>query len=245
VKIAVTSASFATVLRRGDLTHLEWLEACASRLDVDGVVFGLAEFPRTDLEYAAQIKKVAADLGIVPVALEVPGLLDPARADAERADALVLALGLGAALLRVTAGPPGDLPPEAFARTVASTKAFTSGAKAANVTLTIAPAAGTLLADVAAVQNFAKYVDSAWLRYDLPAGSPERALLGTRDRVLVERIRLDENPAMLGALPRRGWFVLEGDGGDDPVARVGAAVAALRAVESLGQRPQMPSVVPG
>lgn len=245
MKIAVTSSAFARVLRRGELTHLEWIETCASRLDVDGLVFALTDFPRTDSEYAAQVKKVATDLGIVPVALEVPGLLDPARPDAERSAAVALALGIGAGLIRVTAGPPGDLPPEAFARTVTSTKAFTSAAKAANVTLTVAPAAGTLLADVAAVQNFAKYVDSAWLRYDLPAGSPERAQLGSRDRVLVERIGLDENPAALGVTARRGWFVLEGDGGDDPVARIGAALGALRAVEGLGQRPQMPSVVPG
>jgi hypothetical protein len=244
MKLAVTSSSFATMLRRGELTHLEWLEACASRLDVDGVVFALADFPRTDLEYAAQVKKVATDLGIVPVALEVPGLLDPARPDTERADAVGLAVAIGAGLIRVTAGPPGDLPPETFAGMVASTKAFTSAAKAANVTLTVAPATGTLLADVAAVQNFAKYVDSAWLRYDVLAGSPERALLGSRDRVLVERIGLDENPAALGALSRRGWLVLEGDGGDDAIARVGAAVSALRS-KKLGQRPQMPSVVPG
>jgi hypothetical protein len=172
-------------------------------------------------------------------------LLDPARPAAERTDALALAVAIGVGLIRVTAGPPGDLPPETFARTVASTKAFTSAAKAANVTLTVAPGADTLLADVAAVQNFAKYVDSAWLRYDVPAGSLERALLGSRDRVLVERIGLDENPATLGALLRRGWLVLEGDGGDDAVTRVGAAVSALRSVEKLGQRPQMPSVVPG
>jgi hypothetical protein len=245
VKIAVTSATFAALLRRGELTHLEWLEACASQLDVDGVVFGLADFPRTDLEYAAQVKKVATDLGIVPVALEVPGLLDPDRPDAERAGAVGLALAIGAALIRVTAGPPGALPPETFARTVAATKTFASAAKAANVTLAVAPTAGTLLADIAEVQNFAKYVDSAWLRYDVPAGSPERALLGTRDRVLVQRVGLDENPAMLGALERRGWFVLEGDGGDDPIARVSGAVAEFRSIEKLGQRPQMPSVVPG
>lgn len=245
MKVAVTSSSFATVLRRGDLTHLEWLEACASRLDVDGAVFALADFPRTDLEYAAQVKKVATDLGIVPVALDVPGLLDPDRPDADRAAAVALAGVIGAALICVTAGPPGDLPPETFARTVAATKGLTSAAKAANITLTVAPGAGSLLADVAALTNFAKYVDSAWLRYDLPAGDPGRVLLGNRERVLVERIALDENPALLGPLLRRGWFVLEGDGGADPLARIGPAVDALRAAGNLGQRPQMPSIVPG
>ncbi len=245
MKIAVTSSSFAALLRHAKLTHLEWLEACASRLDADGAVFALADFPRTDLEYAAQLKKVATDLGIVPVALDVPGLLDPDRSDADRAAAVELATAIGAALIRVTAGPAGELPPETFARTVASTKAFASAAKAANVTLTVAPVAATLLGDVAAVQNFAKYVDSAWLRYDLPAASPERALLGGRDRVLVERVGLDENLNAAAALPGRGWYVLEGDGGDDPFARVSAAVALLRSAERLGQRPQMPSIVPG
>jgi hypothetical protein len=243
MKIAVNSSSFAAVLRRGDLTHLEWLEACSSRLNVDGAVFALADFPRTDLEYAAQVKKVATDLGIVPVALDVPGLLDPSRADGARRDALALAAAIGAALLRVTAGPPGELPPETFARTVSSTKAFASAAKAANVTLTVAPAAGSLLGDLAAVQNFCKYVDSAWLRYDLPAASTDRSQLGSRDRVLVERIGLDEDPRAFTPLAR-GWLVLEGDGGDDPMVRVGEAVELLlKAI--LGQRPQMPSVVPG
>jgi hypothetical protein len=241
MKLAVTSSSFAGLLRRGELTHLEWLEACASRLDVDGAVFALADFPRTDTEYAAQLKKVATDLGIVPVALDAPGLLDPDRPAPDGLAAIALAGAIGAALLRVTAGPPGELPPETFARTVAATKALTSAAKAANVTLTVAPAAGSLCAHLADVQKLGKYVDSAWLRYDLPAGS-DRALLGSRDRVLVERFGFAEDPQLLAAGPRRGWLVLEGDGGDDPFARAAALIAAIR---NLGQRPQMPSVVPG
>jgi hypothetical protein len=242
VKIAVSSSSFAALLRRGALTHLEWLEACASKLDVDGVVFALEDFPRTDREYAAQLKKAATDLGIVPVALDVPGLLDPALPESDRAAAVELAGAIGAALIRVTAGPPGDLPPETFARTVASTKAFASLAKAANVTLTVAPDAATLLRDLGEVQNFAKYVDSAWLRYDLPIDTTERGLLSSRERVLVERVGLTERPHAWDYAARRGWFVLEGDGGEDPMARTGAAIAALR---NLGQQPQMPSVIPG
>lgn len=219
---------FAQPLRRGELTHLEWLEACASRSDLDGVAFELADLPRTDPEYAAQVKKVATDLGLVPVALDAPGLLDPDRPETERAGALELAGRLGAGLLRVTAGPAGPLPPETFARTVSATKGFTGLAKAANITLTVAPAAGTLLGEVADVQKFAKYVDSAWLRYDLPAMAADRDQLGSRDRVLVERVGLGEDVTGV-ALLRRGWFVLEGDGGDDPFAAVTAAVGRLRA----------------
>jgi hypothetical protein len=242
VKVAVASSSFAALLRRGSLTHLEWLELCSSRLEADGVVLALADFPRTDGEYAAQVKKVAVDLGIVPVALDVPCLLDPERPDEDRTAALALATELGAALIRVTAGPPGTLPPETFARTVAATKAFVSAAKGANVTLTVAPAASSLLPGLAEVQNFSKYVDSAWLRYDLPATSAEHAQLGGRDRVLVERFGLDEDPQLLASAPRRGWLVIEGDGGEDPFGRVSAVLGAIR---NLGQRPQMPSVVPG
>jgi hypothetical protein len=222
---------------------LEWLEACASRLDLDGVVFELADLPRTDREYAAQVKKVATDLGLVPVALDVPGLLDPERSEAERTGALELAAALGAGLIRVTAGPPGALPPETFARTVAAAKGFTALAKAANITLTVAPVDGTLLPALADVQKLAKFVDSAWLRYDLAAGDPDRTALGGRDRVLVERVALDEDVSGVAVL-RRGWFVLEGNGGGDPFAAVGASVGRLRAAVD-GQRPQMPSIVPG
>jgi sugar phosphate isomerase/epimerase len=231
MKIAVTSSAFAGPLRRGEITHLEWLEACASRLDLDGVVLALDDLPRTDLEYAAQVKKVATDLGLVPVALDVAGLLDPELPASDRAAALELAAALGAGLLRVTSGGRGELPPETFARTVAAGKTFAGLAKAANITLTVAPVAGALLAGVADVQKFAKFVDSAWLRYDLPAAIPARELLGGRDRVLVERVGLAEDVAAV-ALLRRGWFVLEGDGGDEPFAVAGAAIARLRAARS-------------
>jgi hypothetical protein len=225
VKIAVTSSSFADLLRRGELTHLEWLEACASRLDADGLVLALADFPRTDPEYAAQVRKVAVDLGLVPVALDVPGLLDPDRPDADRSAALALAGAIGAALIRTTAGPPGELPPETFARTVSATKAFTSLAKAANITICASADPETLLGDIAAIQNFVKYVDSAWLRYDIRANDPGRAALGHRDRVLIERVAFGES-FVPGA--SRAWLLLEGDGENDPFARAGAAIAALR-----------------
>jgi hypothetical protein len=155
-------------------------------------------------------------------------LLDPDRPETEHAAVLELAERLGAGLIRVNAGPPGELPPETFARTVAAAKSLASRAKAANITLTAAPAPGTLLADVAGVQKLVKFVDSAWLRYDLPAADPDRADLGSRDRVLIERVGLDEEVTGLAVL-RRGWFVLEGNGGADPFGAVEAAVGRLRA----------------
>ena len=200
-------------------------------MDVDGVVFGIAEFPRTDFEYAAQVKKVAVDLGIVPVALDVPGLLDPNRSDDERTAAIALAAAVGASLLRTTAGAPGELPPQTFVRTIAVAKAAAKAAKTVNVTLAIASTPGSLIAGLADLKHLAKDVDSAWLRYDVPFDDPDRATLGPRERVLVERVPLDATVDETIA-SRRGWFAIEGDGGDDAFATVGRAVRALRTVES-------------
>jgi hypothetical protein len=231
VKLAVSSSSFAGAFRRGTLTHLEWLEGCASRLDADGVIFALADFPRTDDEYAAQLKKVAVDLGLVPVALDAPGLLDPERSDDERAAAVALAALLGTPLLRTSAGLPGELPPQTFVRMVAAAKTMAKVGKAANVTLAVAPVAGTLVATIADLKHLAKDVDSAWLRYDVPFDDPSRGALGPRERVLLERVPLD---AALDEriAARRGWIAVEGDGGDDPFATVAEVLHALRAIEA-------------
>ena len=246
VKLAVTSSSFAALLRRRALTHLEWLEACASRLDVDGVVFDLADLPRTDLEYAAQVKKVATDLGIVPVALDVPGLLDPDRPAGDRAAALTLATGLGVGLIRLTEGPPGPLPPKPSPGQLRRPRNWPPGAKAANLTLTLAPAAGL----------------PCWPTWPTSGNSPNTSTArgcATICRPRAPTVRCSvrgsaswsSGSASTDAQPfapllrARVGFVLEGDGGDDPFARVAAAVAALRAAGERGQRPQMPSIVPG
>ena len=80
MKLAVSSSSFAEPLASGELTQLEWLERCASGLAADGVIFGREHFPRTDPEYVAQLKKVAVDLGLVPVALDAGSLFENAAA---------------------------------------------------------------------------------------------------------------------------------------------------------------------
>jgi len=237
VKLAVSSSPFRAALRAGTLTHLEWLEGCASRLAVDGVVFALADLPRTDAEYAAQVKKVAVDLGLVPVALEVPGLLDPAGSDESRLAALALAGALGVLLLRGTTGPPGELPPKMFVWTVEVAKALAARAKAANLTVVVAAAPGTTSPDLAGVRHLLKDVDSAWLRYE--AGVAEgRDELGPRDRVLIERVPLESDPRTVD-VRRPGWYVIEGEGGPDPFLRISALVAGLR-----GEQPQMPSRSP-
>lgn len=225
MKIAVSSSSFRRAFEDGALTHLEWLEGCASRLDADGVVLAEADLPRADHEYAAQVRKVAVDLGLVPVALETPGLLDPAAADETRARSLSLAQHLGCALLLTTAGPAGELPPQMFVWTVDAAKRLSKVAKEANLTVVAMPAAGSVAADAAELRHLLKDVDSAWLRYALPVGA-DRSALGYRDRVLLELVDLDAGVAPPEG--RRGWFVLRGEGGHDPFTRVAGALEALR-----------------
>src|ERR1700722_3192204 len=59
MRIAVSRSTFRRPLAADGLTQLEWLERCASELDADGVLADLADFPRTDTEYTAQLRKVA------------------------------------------------------------------------------------------------------------------------------------------------------------------------------------------
>lgn len=229
MKIAISSACFRRGFAEGALTHLEWLEGCASRLDADGVVFAAADLPRSDGEYTAQAKKVAVDLGLVPVALDAPGLLDPTVADAVREQALARAGALGCALLATTTGPAGELPPKTFVETVAVAKRLTKLAKEANLTVVVTPATDSVAADPGELRHLLKDVDSAWLRYGLPFDA-DRSALGYRDRVLLELVGLDADLTSIGE--RRGWFVLGGPCGCDAFATVGAAVEALRAAEA-------------
>jgi hypothetical protein len=211
MKVAITSASFDRRLAAGELTQLEWLEGCASALDADGIVFERAHFPRTDLDYVAQLKKVAVDLGLVPLAVADPGLLSPQTSTAAHST-LDLAAGLGALFVLTALPAPGDVPPAAFAAAVVAAKAAIKTAKAVNVTLLAGVAPGTLGADVPALRHFVKDVDSAWLRYALPAGA-DRSGLGTRDRTLVVTIDGADDLDAVAEIDEgaRPWLVLTGD----------------------------------
>jgi hypothetical protein len=217
MKVAVSSSSFARPLAAGELTQLEWLERCASELTADGVIFAREHFPRTDAEYVAQLKKVAVDLGLVPLALDAGRLLDPDAAPLDDVFALAASLGVLFVLTRLPA--PGDVPPAAFMAGTIAAKAAAREAKRMNITILAAPAAGTLGSDVAGVKHFLKDVDSAWLRLAV-AGDFDQSALSARDRALVVLVAEGQVPATLeeGA---RSWFALEG-------AVDVARVAALR-----------------
>lgn len=249
MRIAVSSSTFRRPLAAGDLTQLEWLERCASELDADGVLADVIDFPRTDSEYTAQLRKVAVDLGLVPFGLDAAGLFEPGAAEA-RERTLALATGFGALVVRSGLPAPGDVPPASFVETVATAKMLGRAAKAANVTLVVPAAAGTLGDDLDAVKRLLKDADSAWVR-PCPRATDDDVDPGPRHHYPALSVTPDDDPALVLPRAERPWLILDAPAGDRPWETAAAAIAALRnasAERRLGRsasaewtRPQRPS----
>lgn len=192
MKIASSSASFASELAEGTLTQLEWLDLCAAELELDGVVLDARHFPRGDADYLAQLKKTATDLGLTIVALAPKDALEPSdtrnrlipgqgvspeeiAAEPDKCyekhfemHPLDQAIELGAPLVLVDAPRHND-DPTVWDRFIAVLKPLATRAKNRNVTLALRNAPQTLCATVAACKRAAKDIDSAWLRFALDA----------------------------------------------------------------------------
>ncbi len=231
MRIAVSSRSFRRPLASHELTQLEWLERCASVLEVDGVLADVSDFPRTDAEYVAQLRKVAIDLGIVPLGIDAPGVLVPELEAGARDLPIALASGFGAALLRTTAPPPGDVPPATFVAAVAGAKLLARAAKGANVTVLVAEAPGTIATDLAELRHFLKDADSAWLR-----GCPRAADFaagGGKDRFPACVATPEDDAEALARAARTAWVILDlGASAERPWEELGAAIRAVRAAEA-------------
>ena len=79
MKLACASSALHHAIERGDLTQLEFIDLCARELACDGVVLDVRHFPRTDDDYLAQIKKMAADRGLTVAALAAPAFFEVGR----------------------------------------------------------------------------------------------------------------------------------------------------------------------
>jgi sugar phosphate isomerase/epimerase len=231
MRIAVSSSTFRRPLEAGELTQLEWVERCASELGADGVVTALSDFPRFDGEYVAQLRKVAIDLGIVPFGIDAPGLLDPAGEPAAVERAVVVATGFGAAVIRTGPPAPGEVPPATFAATVRAGKLLARAAKAANVTVVVTTAPGTIGEDFAAVRHLLKDIDSAWVR-PCPSALLDAAEIGPRDRFPALLATAADDPAEVAERAAAAWVILDSAAGDRPWDVAGAGIAALRRAEA-------------
>jgi sugar phosphate isomerase/epimerase len=159
MKIASSSASFAQMLALGELTQLEWLDLCAAELELDGVVFDVRHFARTDADYLAQLKKTATDLGLTVAALVASDLPEN-----RELPALEIASALGAPLVVVDAPQRSDDPAEWSVFTQSLKPVVTDG-KRLDLTVALRNGSATLCASAADCKRLAKDIDSAWLRF--------------------------------------------------------------------------------
>jgi len=218
MKLACSSTAFDELLRNGDLTQLEWIDLCAHELAVDGVVFDVRHFPRTDTDYLAQVKKMAADLGLTVAAMRADGFFTADEPHMEQALEIALALGaplLCAPLPAETAVGWNDV--QAYLGTA------TSLAKRHNVTIALRNAAHTFAASTHDMKRVTKEADSAWLRYGpefaaLDAGSEPEAILS---KTVLVWCPLDGDTASAAEHMRllehfRGFAVLDANGDARP-----------------------------
>jgi len=241
MKISSSSASFAGMLARGELTQLEWLDLCAAELELDGVLFDLRHFARTDGEYLAQLKKTATDLG-----LGVAGLVATEPADGETA--LEIATALGAPLVVLDAPGHSD-DPAAWNVFVAALRPIVASGKRLNVTLALRNGPATLCASASDCKRLAKDIDSAWLRFATDANAfgafdqlgdlAAKTVIATHTLSDVATFATEadaEAGRLVGALRGfRGFVVLDraAEGGErDAFHR---AIARLRALLARGQ----------
>ncbi|MDQ6941028.1 MAG: hypothetical protein M3169_00745 [Candidatus Eremiobacteraeota bacterium] len=231
MRIAVSSSTFRRPLEAGELTQLEWVERCASELGADGVVTALTDFPRFDDEYVAQLRKVAIDLGIVPFGIDAPRLLEPATDPSVLERAVAAAKGFGAAVIRTAPPAPGDVPPATFVETVRTAKVVSAAAKAANITVVVTTAPGTIAENLGALRHLLKDADSAWLRA-CPTALLDPAELGSKDRFPTFVTTPVDDPATVAARTSRAWVILDAVATDGPWGLVRDAITALRRAEA-------------
>jgi len=228
MKVACSSAPFDVAIASRRLTQLEWLDVCARELDVDGVVFEQAHFPRTDDDYVAQLRKMAVDLGLTVVALACDAPFGPLGDDPSRDAWSAVAAGLGAPIA-IGRAPGWQDDPGAWNSLVSSVRDCAREGKRRNLTLAMRNAAGTLCASGADLKRLAKDVDSAWLRFalDPEALDPPESIDALLPKAVIAIVAGGDGARSLRAF--RPFVLVECVADDEPLATLGAAVRAARA----------------
>ncbi len=169
MKLACTSGTCSQAIDSGELTQLEFLDFCANEFSCDSVVLDVRHFPRTDDDYLAQLKKMAADLGVTVAALADDDFLSGESEYMDRR--IAQAVAVGAPLMLSRAAAETAMP---WTRQLDRLNEATGIAKRANVTIGLRNAAGTFAGSVLDCKRVSKEADSAWLRYALdPNGMPD------------------------------------------------------------------------
>ena len=243
MKLACSSTVFGQLLSSGELTQIEWLDVCARELAGDGVVLDVRHFPRTDSDYLAQVKKMAADLGLTVAAVRDDELFTRAE-PAMRAN-FELAGAVGAPLM---ASQLPSVLRMSWSELLTRAGEATSLAKHHNTTLAIRNVPDTLAATSQELKRLSKEADSAWLRFApelraFDAGSEPSALLSKTVLAwhvhAVPEVESDEDAQMdrVFSLLKdfRGFFALDDPQGAGKVDSVVAALVKLRTMVATDQ----------
>jgi predicted secreted protein len=231
MKLACTSGALHRDIESGELTQLEFLDLCAREFACDGIVLDVRHFPRTDDDYLAQLKKMAADWGLSIAALADDHFF---RSAGERMmEMLRLALVVGAPLL---AAPLAGETECSWSEQLERLAVAASLAKRLNVTLAFRNGARTFAAGTHDCKRVAKETDSAWLRYGpepqlLDAGS-DPGTLAAGSVLLWSPIRPQRRSDVvetIEAFPTyRGFVALDDSSGTAERGEIGAAIALWR-----------------
>ena len=239
MKLCCSTAAFGRALDDGALTQLEWVDVCANDLDVDGVEFDGAYFPRTDGEYLAQLKKLCADRCLTVAGVRSPAAMGGADIDASVASFLPWigrAAELGSPLLRFScADVPGGSPGIAWRELIRGLKAACIDAKRANITLAVEPGEeASLIRSPSDIRRAQKECDSAWLRIATRAedlagaeGAEYRALIDETVIVTAQSGGRQSIDAVMG-LNYRGFVSMCRSSETSSVTDLSAIVAAWR-----------------
>ncbi|MBV8074073.1 MAG: sugar phosphate isomerase/epimerase [Candidatus Eremiobacteraeota bacterium] len=168
MRLAPSSTAFHRALTSGGLTQLELLDLCAGPLGADGVVLDVVHFPRRDLDYLAQLKKLAADLGLSVVAVR-----DDELARDGKSPALEIAALLGAPYVLTRMPQSGTDPVSVYNEALRILGWAVADAKRRNVTIAVRNVRGSLADDAFELGRVRKEADSAWLRFALDAAALE------------------------------------------------------------------------
>jgi sugar phosphate isomerase/epimerase len=155
------------MLSVGELTQLEWVDLCANELNLDGVEFAMAHFPRVDADYVAQLKKLCVDHCLTVASVNHDSAVTSDGIDRQvdaLEGALDVALLLGAPVVRFGLRSSPSSPAAQWRELIFGLKRACVKAKQLNVTLALEPRDTSPVASPADAKRITKECDSAWLR---------------------------------------------------------------------------------
>ena len=237
VQLASSSSLLDHLFTRGEFTQLEWIDFAARSLAVDGLVFDIRHFPRLDVEYLAEVRKLCVDRGLTIAALAVDDLF--ARDESGLDLVFGIAGELGTSITITNPPPPTDVPSVNWRENTARGKAIARLGKRWNITIGLRNAAETICTTAIDLKRFTKDIDSSWLRFAPEVSSlSAEELMSLQVRTVITTTRNFQAPC--GDPARKGFLVLEQPQAD--TITIPEVAEAIRAFAAHLNRPAVSAV---